>query len=68
MISSTLYAIGLSATANADLMAAADDAVAQITANINGILPKSLPLLGLVIALTAAIGVFKRITKSAVSG
>lgn len=68
MISSTLYAIGLTATANADLMAAADDAVAQITANINGILPKSLPLLGLVIALTAAIGVFKRITKSAVSG
>jgi hypothetical protein len=55
-------------TANQDLLTAADNAVAQITANINGILPKALPLLGLVIAITAAIGVFKRITRSAVSG
>jgi hypothetical protein len=66
---STLFTTALTTvTANQELLDAADNAVAQITANINGILPKSLPLLGLVIAITAAIGVFKRITRSAVSG
>lgn len=55
-------------TANADLVSAANTAVQQVEANINAVLPIALPLIGIVMAITAGIRVFKRITGAAVSG
>lgn len=68
LVSTTCFAATDNATANADLVSACNQAVAQITANINAVLPIALPLLGLVIAITAGIRVFRRITSTAVSG
>ena len=54
-----------SVTANEALVKGATDAVAQITANINAVIPIALGILGLVLAIQIGIKVFKRVTKSA---
>lgn len=51
--------------ANAALVKGATDAVAQVTANINAVIPIALGILGLVLAIQIGIKVFKRVTKSA---
>lgn len=56
---------GGTATANAALVQGATNAVAQITANINAVIPIALGILGLVLAIQIGIKVFKRVTKSA---
>lgn len=56
---------GGSVTANEALVKGANDAVAQITANINAVIPIALGILGLVLAIQIGIKVFKRVTKSA---
>ena len=56
---------GGTVTANDALVKGATDAVAQITANINAVIPIALGILGLVLAIQIGIKVFKRVTKSA---
>lgn len=59
------WASETSVTANDALVKGATDAVAQITANINAVIPIALGILGLVLAIQIGIKVFKRVTKSA---
>lgn len=55
------------ATANAALTDGATNAVAQVTANINAVVPIALGLLGVVMAIKIGIRVFKSVTKSSAS-
>lgn len=56
---------GATVAANDALVKGATDAVAQVTANINAVIPIALGILGLVLAIQIGIKVFKRVTKSA---
>lgn len=52
------------ATADASLVTGANNAVAQVTANINAVVPIALGILGTVLAIKIGVRVFKSMTKS----
>lgn len=62
----SMYAI--SATANTELVSAAQSASDQIMANVNGVLPIALGLLGGILAITIGIGVFKKLIRKSGNG
>lgn len=59
----SVFAFAESETANAVLISSAQDTADMIKANMNGVLPIALGVMGLSLAITIGIGFFKRITK-----
>ena len=55
------------ATADSALVSGATNAVAQVTANINAVIPIALGVMGIVLAIKIGIRVFKTVTKSSAS-
>lgn len=53
-----------SATADSSLVSGATNAVAQVTANIQAVVPIALGILGTVLAIKIGVRVFKSLTKS----
>lgn len=56
------YVFADSTTADSALVNAAQGAVSQIQANVNGIVPIALGLMGSILAITIGIAVFKKLT------
>ena len=56
-----------SATADTALVTGATNAVNQVTANINAVIPIALGVMGIVLAIKIGIRVFKTVTKSSAS-
>ncbi len=56
-----------SAAADSALVTGATNAVAQVTANINAVIPIALGVMGIVLAIKIGIRVFKTVTKSSAS-
>lgn len=64
---SAMYSIAATATANSELISAAQSASDQIMANVNGILPIALGLLGGVLAIGVGIAIFTKLIKKSKS-
>lgn len=60
----TMVAYAEDATANAALVTGATNAVAQVTANIQAVIPLALSVLGMVMAVRIGIRVFKSLTNT----
>lgn len=60
---SAAYTIAATATANSELVSAAQTASDQIMANVNGVLPIALGLLGGVLAISVGISIFTKLIK-----
>ena len=60
----SLVALADDPTANAALVSGAENAVSQVTANINAVIPLSLSVLGLVMAIKIGVRVFKSLTRT----
>lgn len=60
----TMVALAEDATANAALVSGAQTAVNQVTANINAVIPLSLSVLGLVMAIKIGVRVFRSLTNT----
>lgn len=60
----SMVALADEATANAALVSGATNAVSQVTANINAVIPLSLSVLGLVMAVRIGVRVFKSLTQT----
>lgn len=58
----SMVALAEDATPNAALVTGATNAVSQVTANINAVIPLSLSVLGLVMAIRIGIRVFRSLT------
>lgn len=57
----SMVALAEDTTANAALVSGATNAVSQVTANINAVIPIALGVLGLVLAVKIGIRVFKNL-------
>lgn len=60
----SMVALAEDTTANAALVSGATNAVSQVTANINAVIPLSLSVLGLVMAIKIGVRVFKSLTRT----
>ena len=58
----SMVALADDATANAALVSGAQDAVNQVTANINAVIPLALSVLGIVMAIKIGVRVFRSLT------
>lgn len=61
---SSMVALADEPTANAALVTGATNAVAQVTANIQAVIPLALSVLGMVMAIRIGIRVFKSLTNT----
>lgn len=61
---SSMVALADDATADAALVTGATNAVAQVTANIQAVIPLALSVLGMVMAIRIGVRVFKSLTNT----
>lgn len=64
VLASTIVSHAEDATADSALVTGATNAVAQVQANINAVVPIALGIMGVVLAVKIGIRVFKSVTKS----
>lgn len=67
VVGTSIVSLAEDATADTALVTGATNAVSQVQANINAVVPIALGLMGVVLAVKIGIRVFKSVTKSSAS-